>query len=61
MRLLQARDDGAFRLVEVIGSNVPPYAILSHTWSQTKSEITYDVFITGRYLEPNFRESHRPI
>jgi hypothetical protein len=31
MRLLRLEDDGGFSLVEHVGGNIPPYAILSHT------------------------------
>ena len=40
MRLLECQDDGSFRLTEdIIGDGViPPYAILSHTWSRDDKE-----------------------
>jgi hypothetical protein len=41
MRLLQLQDSGSFSLVEFQGNDVPPYAILSHTWGPSKEEVTY--------------------
>jgi ankyrin repeat protein len=40
MRLLQLQD-GGFSLVQFVGSNIPPYAILSHTWGPSNEEVTY--------------------
>lgn len=48
MRLLKVEDDGAFSLVEYFGYDVPPYAILSHTWNSDESEITFKDIIKGR-------------
>jgi hypothetical protein len=31
MRLLEYNSNGTFSLIEFVGSDVPPYAILSHT------------------------------
>ncbi|KAF3005632.1 hypothetical protein E8E13_003065 [Curvularia kusanoi] len=49
MRLLQIDNEAgdAFSLVEFIGDDVPPYAILSHTWSQTGGEVSYRDFVEG--------------
>ncbi|OAL04617.1 hypothetical protein IQ06DRAFT_99519 [Phaeosphaeriaceae sp. SRC1lsM3a] len=41
MRLLSLRDDGEFSLDEFLGSNIPAYAILSHTWGTKGEEVTY--------------------
>jgi ankyrin repeat protein/Cdc6-like AAA superfamily ATPase len=41
MRLLQLNDDGEFSLVEYVGNNIPPYAILSHTWGADHDEVTF--------------------
>ena len=38
MRLLQRRTDGEFSLTEV-SQDIPPYAILSHTWND--EEVTF--------------------
>jgi hypothetical protein len=39
MRLLRLDEDGAFSLVEHSNEDVPPYAILSHTWGKDCDEI----------------------
>jgi len=41
MRLLQLQGDSNFSLVERIGDDIPPYAILSHTWGPNNEEITF--------------------
>jgi hypothetical protein len=41
MRLLQLEKDGGYSLVEYEGSNIPPYAILSHTWGAPDGEVSY--------------------
>ncbi|KAI0440893.1 kinesin light chain 1 [Xylaria telfairii] len=53
MRLLECQDDGSFRLTEeFIGDRViPPYAILSHTWSQDdRDEVSYNDMQQGTVL-----------
>ncbi|KAF2495194.1 HET-domain-containing protein [Lophium mytilinum] len=40
MRLLKVGDDGELSLVEFVGSNIPRYAILSHTWGSDDQEVT---------------------
>ena len=47
MRLLRIEDDGGFKLVELIGSNIPPYAILSHTWGADEEEVTFKDLVDG--------------
>jgi hypothetical protein len=39
MRLLELKADGSFGLTEDLVANIPPYAILSHTWG--KEEVTF--------------------
>jgi tetratricopeptide (TPR) repeat protein len=41
MRLLQVKDGDVFSLVERVGNNIPPYAILSHTWGADEDEVTF--------------------
>ena len=41
MHLLQLQGGGSFSLVEFQGNNIPPYAILSHTWGPSNEEVTY--------------------
>jgi hypothetical protein len=47
MRLLQLRDDGEPSLVEFFGRNIPPYAILSHTWGPDDEEVTFRDIVNG--------------
>ena len=41
MRLLEQKADGAYRLIECFGDNIPRYAILSHTWGADDEEVTF--------------------
>lgn len=41
MRLLHIDGDGAFSLVDHQGNDIPPYAILSHTWGADSEEVTF--------------------
>jgi hypothetical protein len=41
MRLLQLQEGGALSLVEFRGNNIPPYAILSHTWRSDNEEVNF--------------------
>jgi hypothetical protein len=41
MRLLQLKDGSALSLVDVQGNDIPPYAILSHTWGSGDSEVNF--------------------
>jgi len=47
MRLLQLGDNDELSLVEFIGSDIPPYAILSHTWGPNNSEVTCRGVVEG--------------
>lgn len=47
MRLLQLKGNDELHLVEFGGTDVPPYAILSHTWGVDDSEVTYQDIIDG--------------
>ena len=47
MRLLQLQQDGDFSLVEHVGNNIPPYAILSHTWGSDNDEVTFRDLVEG--------------
>jgi len=48
MRLLRYNNDGDFSLTEFDESDIPEYAILSHTWEQDNSkEVTYAEVISG--------------
>ncbi|KAI5921476.1 hypothetical protein F4810DRAFT_712511 [Camillea tinctor] len=41
MRLLTLRENGELALTANISGNVPPYAILSHTWGEDDDEVTF--------------------
>jgi Heterokaryon incompatibility protein (HET) len=41
MRLLELKAHGEFSLTEFVGDNIPPYAILSHTWGADSEEVTF--------------------
>jgi hypothetical protein len=41
MRLLQINSAGDLSLVEYFGNDIPPYAILSHTWGADDDEISF--------------------
>ena len=48
MRLLQYNKDGEFSLTkDFVGSEIPEYAILSHTWGADTEEATYRDVIDG--------------
>ncbi|KAF1959925.1 HET-R [Byssothecium circinans] len=49
MRLLQCRGAGGYYLTELFTNNeeIPPYAILSHTWGADDSEVTFDDLTKG--------------
>jgi hypothetical protein len=47
MRLLQLDKDGTFSLIERTGQDVPPYAILSHTWGNDEDEIKFKDITEG--------------
>ena len=46
MRLLKRTPDGNLQLDPVNDDHPPPYAILSHTWSEDQ-EVTYDELVAG--------------
>jgi hypothetical protein len=41
MRLLRHDHNNDLSLVEYYEGNIPPYAILSHTWGADSDEVTY--------------------
>jgi hypothetical protein len=41
MRLLRNDGEGHFSLVEYTSQDIPPYAILSHTWGPNHQEVTF--------------------
>ena len=46
MRLLKRLPSGGFELVSLNEDDLPPYAILSHTWTEGQ-EVTYDELVAG--------------
>jgi len=46
MRLLKLEANGEFSLTDIVG-DVPPYAILSHTWGADTEEVTFKDFVEG--------------
>jgi hypothetical protein len=47
MRLLLSQDDGELSLVEFVGSDIPRYAILSHTWGSDDEEVKFMDLVRG--------------
>jgi tetratricopeptide (TPR) repeat protein len=48
MRLLERSRDGELSLTEdLIGDNIPLYAILSHTWGPSTEEVTFEDLVDG--------------
>jgi hypothetical protein len=48
MRLLKISSNGDFRLTEKLYHNaIPPYAILSHTWSNNSEAVTFKIMVNG--------------
>jgi len=48
MRLLEHRNAGEFSLTkELVGDDIPPYAILSHTWGADDEEVTFKDLVEG--------------
>jgi hypothetical protein len=47
MRLLKRNDSGELSLTEFYGNQIPPYAILSHTWGPNGQEITFKDIMDG--------------
>jgi hypothetical protein len=49
MRLLQRQGNDSFRLVYRVDEQIPPYAILSHTWGSEEDEVTFKDVVDGTY------------
>jgi len=47
MRLLALNGPDDYSLSEFFGDNIPPYAVLSHTWRPDNSEVTYQDILAG--------------
>jgi hypothetical protein len=54
---LEIKEDGTFSLVERLGGNIPPYAILSHTWGTDEEEVSFKDLMDGRgESKPGYRK-----
>ncbi|KAJ4315012.1 hypothetical protein N0V94_006178 [Neodidymelliopsis sp. IMI 364377] len=47
MRLLHFNDDDSLSLVEFLGNDIPPFAILSHTWYSDSEEYNFQDVVRG--------------
>jgi hypothetical protein len=47
MYLLEPKSHGNFGLVKFVGDDIPPYAILSHTWGAEDEELTFRDIMDG--------------
>ncbi|KAJ1337217.1 hypothetical protein MN608_00068 [Microdochium nivale] len=47
MRLLHRLPDGSLSLTRDLLDNIPPYAILSHTWGDDDQEVTFSDIRNG--------------
>jgi Heterokaryon incompatibility protein (HET) len=47
MRLLELKSNGDFSLTKDLISDIPPYAILSHTWGNDDEEVTFKDLTEG--------------
>ena len=47
IRLLELNNDGEVSLTKSLVDNVPPYAILSHTWGEDDEEVTFQDLTEG--------------
>ncbi|ORX97285.1 heterokaryon incompatibility protein-domain-containing protein [Clohesyomyces aquaticus] len=50
MPLLKINHNGNFSLTRFGPNNIPPYAILSHTWEADEQELTFEEMMTGTGL-----------
>ena len=49
MRFLTISENDKLSLVEHVGNEIKPYAILSHTWGNDKDEVSFKDFVEGTY------------
>jgi hypothetical protein len=47
MRLVQLKSNGELSLTRNLINNIPPYAILSHTWGDDEEEVTFQNLLGG--------------
>ena len=58
MRLLELKSHGEFSLTKDLIDNIPPYAILSHTWGSDDEEVTFKDLAEG---SGNIKAGYRKI
>jgi Heterokaryon incompatibility protein (HET) len=59
MRLLQVDQNGEFSLTDDLIGNIPPYAILSHTWAEDHEEVNFkDLTIGPRKTKSGYKKLH---
>jgi hypothetical protein len=57
MRLLQLKSNGEFGLTKDLINNIPPYAILSHTWGNDEEEVTFkDLAESSRDIKAGYQK-----
>ena len=57
MRLLRVDENGEFSLTDDRIDNIPPYAILSHTWREDHEEVNFkDLTIGPRKSKPGYKK-----
>lgn len=57
MRLLQVDENGEFSLTDDLIDNIPPYAILSHTWGKDHEEVNFkDLTIGPRVTKSGYKK-----
>jgi hypothetical protein len=57
MRLLQVDENGEFGLTDDLIGNIPPFAILSHTWAEDHEEVTFkDLTIGPRTTKSGYKK-----
>jgi hypothetical protein len=47
MRLLELNSHGEVKLTKYLINDIPPYAILSHTWGEDNEEVTFQDLTQG--------------
>jgi hypothetical protein len=59
LKVVRSENDSyrGFRLIERFGEDIPPYAILSHTWGGDDDEVTFKDILKGRgYYKSGYRK-----
>jgi hypothetical protein len=56
MRLLQLDESGELSLTDNLIDEIPPYAILSHTWGKDEEEVSFKDFTGPRKTKPGYKK-----